>query len=106
MSRTVCHIRVHPSAKVIRASAFFSRSRLINVELHDGIEVIERQAFQDCKSLREILFRQGDQGFFILQLLGVDDCDSQRWARGDWGVGICTMRIGTHCDTPHRQGDW
>jgi hypothetical protein len=52
----VIRVRVHPSIKVIRARAFFRQSLLINVELHDGIEVIEKNAFEDCRSLREILF--------------------------------------------------
>ena len=49
--------------------------------------------------------RQGDQGSYIQIVLKVDDCDSQRWARGDWEVGILWMRIGTHQHTPLRQGD-
>ena len=52
----VIHVRIHPSIKVIRARAFLRRSRLINVELHDGLEVIEEWAFSYCTSLREILF--------------------------------------------------
>jgi hypothetical protein len=32
--------------------------------------------------------RRGDQESRIPQLIGVDDCDSQRWTGGDWGVGI------------------
>ena len=49
--------------------------------------------------------RQGDQGSCIPGLRGVDECDSQRWAGGDWGGGICAIHIRTHCDTPLRQGD-
>ena len=52
----VIRVRVHPSIKVIRAKAFFEQYRLISVELHNGIEVIEKQAFADCRSLREMLF--------------------------------------------------
>jgi hypothetical protein len=52
----VIHVRIHPSIKVIRAKAFLRQSRLISVELHDGLEVIEKDAFCDCRSLREILF--------------------------------------------------
>ena len=87
----VIRVRVHPSIKVIRARTFFQQARLIGVELHDGIEVIEKEAFYDCRSLREILFpplRQGDRGFGIPWLLTVGGCNSQRWAGGDWGVGI------------------
>ena len=52
----VIRVRVHPSIRVIRAKAFFRQTRLISVELHDGIEVIQEDAFYDCRSLREILF--------------------------------------------------
>jgi hypothetical protein len=47
----VIRVRVHPSIRVIRARAFFRQSRLIGVELHDGIEVIEEEAFEECRSL-------------------------------------------------------
>ena len=49
-------VRIHPSIKVIRARAFFRQTRLMSVELHDGLEVIEEQAFQGCGSLQEMLF--------------------------------------------------
>jgi hypothetical protein len=37
----VIHVRVHPSVRVIHARAFISRIRLISVEFHNGIKVIE-----------------------------------------------------------------
>jgi len=52
----VIHVRVHPSIRVIRAKAFLRQIRLISVDLHDGLEVIEMDAFCDCRSLREMLF--------------------------------------------------
>jgi hypothetical protein len=51
----VIHVRVHPSVRVIRAKAFIRQSLLMSAELHDGIEVIEEWAFEDCRSLRQIL---------------------------------------------------
>jgi hypothetical protein len=50
---------------------------------------------------------QGDQGLGILWLLGVDDCDSERWrwAGEDWEVGIQWMRVGARRHTPLSQGD-
>ena len=54
--RGVICVRVHLSVKVIRARAFFRQSLLMSVELHDGIEVIEEEAFEECRSLREMLF--------------------------------------------------
>ena len=47
----VIRVRVHPSIKVIRAKAFFRQSRLISVELHDGLVVIKKDAFCHCRSL-------------------------------------------------------
>ena len=48
---------------------------------------------------------QGDQGRGIRRLLGVNYCDSQQWAGGDWEAGIQRMRMRTHRDTPRRQDD-
>ena len=44
----VIRVRVHPSIKVIHARAFFRQRRLIGVELHDGIEVIEDQNLKNA----------------------------------------------------------
>ena len=41
----VIRVRVHTSIKVICAKAFVRQSRLIGVELHDGIKVIEKNVF-------------------------------------------------------------
>ena len=48
--QNVTHIKVHPSVKVIRARAFEDCIRLINIELNEGLERIEDQAFKRCKS--------------------------------------------------------
>ena len=52
----VIRVRVHPSIKVIRVRAFLRQTLLMSVELHDGLEVIEKEAFEECRSLREMLF--------------------------------------------------
>jgi hypothetical protein len=52
----VIHIQVHPSVMMIRQKAFFQQSLLMSVELHDGIKVINKEAFEYCRSLRKILF--------------------------------------------------
>ena len=52
----VIRVLVQPSIKVIHARAFFRQSQLIGVELHDGLNVIEEEAFFQCRSLQEILF--------------------------------------------------
>ena len=44
--------RIHKSVKIVRARAFQHRRRLIYVEFHDGIEVVEEFAFDGCRSLR------------------------------------------------------
>jgi hypothetical protein len=58
----VIRVRVNPSIKVIREKAFFQQTRLIGVELHNGIEVIEEEAFGGCSSLREMLFPPSPSG--------------------------------------------
>ena len=40
--------RIHPSVKNIPARAFRNRTRLISVEFHDEIEIIEDYAFDWC----------------------------------------------------------
>ena len=44
--------RIHKSVKIIRKLAFYHRWYLISVELHDGIEIIEENAFYGCRWLR------------------------------------------------------
>ena len=44
--------RIHKSVKIVRARAFQNRQNLISVEFHDGIEIIEEEAFRGCYSLR------------------------------------------------------
>ena len=44
--------RIHKSVKIIRAGAFYQRTNLISVEFHDGIEIIEVDAFDRCWYLR------------------------------------------------------
>ena len=44
--------RIHQDVKNIPREAFYNRRQLISVEFHDGIEIIEKDAFSGCKSLR------------------------------------------------------
>ena len=55
VSKGVICVRVLPSVRVFRGRAFFRRKWLISVEIHNGVEVIEEEAFQDYRSLRKIL---------------------------------------------------
>ena len=51
--------RIHKSVKIVRATAFYFRYKLIYLEFHDGVEIIEEEAFMGCIALK------------ILKLLGV-----------------------------------
>ena len=44
----VTHVRVHKSVKIIPFRAFFRREHLVSVEMHDGVEIIEEGAFNNC----------------------------------------------------------
>ena len=46
--------RIHKSVKIVRARAFYQRYQLIYVEFHDGIEIIEEEAFSCCGALRRV----------------------------------------------------
>ena len=52
--RRVRRARIHRSVKNIPARAFQNRYDLISVEFHDGIEMIEEEAFLSCFSLRSV----------------------------------------------------
>ena len=44
--------KIHRSVKIVPANAFFNRRQLIYVEFHDDIEIIEKDAFRGCTSLK------------------------------------------------------
>ena len=44
--------RIHKDVKIIRARAFRDRRKLVSVEFHDGVEIIEAEAFYGCLFLR------------------------------------------------------
>ena len=48
----VTHVIVDKSVKIIRRWAFHHRDRLVSIEMHDGIEIIEEEALNWCTSLR------------------------------------------------------
>ena len=50
--RHVRRARIHKSVKIVRARAFQNCRRLISVEFHDGVEIIEQYAFWGCYSLK------------------------------------------------------
>ena len=47
----ITHAIIDPSVKIVRARAFYGRWQLISVEFHDGVEIIEEEAFTNCISL-------------------------------------------------------
>eukprot|EP00984_Skeletonema_dohrnii_P012738 scaffold5202_cov133-Skeletonema_dohrnii-CCMP3373.AAC.3 len=50
----VRRVRIDKSVKIIPTGAFQGRQHLIDVEFHDGIEIVEEDAFNCCGSLRSI----------------------------------------------------
>ena len=52
----VVRVRIDKSVTIIPPRAFFRRRHLIYVEFHDGIERIEKWAFNCCISLRSVKF--------------------------------------------------
>ena len=40
--------RIHKDVKIVREYAFQNRRHLISVEIHDGVEIIEKNAFYQC----------------------------------------------------------
>jgi hypothetical protein len=52
--KTVTHVKVDPSIKEIHACAFENCHSLVEVEFSEGLEVIGRYAFWNCKNLMHI----------------------------------------------------
>eukprot|EP00985_Skeletonema_marinoi_P015849 scaffold8298_cov90-Skeletonema_marinoi.AAC.3 len=55
--RNVTHVRIDKSVEVIEDSAFYRCEDLVQVDTHDGIRKVGRNAFFGCKSLRSIDLR-------------------------------------------------
>ena len=77
--------RIHKSVKIVRARAFIGRRQLISVEFHDGVEIIEVEAFRNCPSLRG-----------PIKLLGVRII--KRWAFTDCS-GLTDVEFGDQLET-------
>ena len=52
MPRGVTHAVIDPSVNTVRREAFDHREQLVSVIFHDGVEIVEYEAFYGCKSLR------------------------------------------------------
>ena len=50
----VRRVRIDKSVKIIPERTFYERRQLISVEFHDGIEIVEKWAFNCCSSLRSV----------------------------------------------------
>eukprot|EP00986_Skeletonema_menzelii_P010836 scaffold5410_cov112-Skeletonema_menzelii.AAC.6 len=50
----VTHAIIDPSVKIVQSMAFYNRRQLVSVIFHDGVEIIEEDAFNWCVSLRGI----------------------------------------------------
>ena len=50
----VTHAIIDPSVKTVLRRAFANRHHLVSVIFHDGVEIIEAEAFHNCRSLPSI----------------------------------------------------
>ena len=48
----ITHAIIDPSVKTVRRRAFYDLRRLVSVIFHDGVEIVEEEAFDGCLSLR------------------------------------------------------
>jgi hypothetical protein len=48
----ITHAIIDPSVKIVRSWAFKYRPHLVSVIFHDGVEIVEYEAFYGCTSLR------------------------------------------------------
>ena len=66
--------RIHISVKIVPRRAFYYRRQLIYVEFHDGVEIIEEEAFESCRSLNA-----------AIKLLGIKIIKAKAF-RGCWAL--------------------
>ena len=50
----VTHAIIDPSVKTVRFRAFYKRRQLVSVIFHEGVEIVEEEAFYGCESLPRI----------------------------------------------------
>jgi hypothetical protein len=107
--KNVTHVTIDPSVKVIEASAFIRCTKLIHVELVEGLEKIDEWAFEGCTSLENVFIpstinRIGYGAFEgctkLIRVELVEGLEKRRKC-------VCRMHITGECDHPiHRQYDW
>eukprot|EP00984_Skeletonema_dohrnii_P009383 scaffold3598_cov148-Skeletonema_dohrnii-CCMP3373.AAC.7 len=71
----VTHVIIDQSVNIILRGAFQDRRQLVSVKFHDGVEVIEEDAFYGCRRLKKI------------DLKGVREI-GQNWAGSIWKLQI------------------
>ena len=49
LRETITHARVHKSVKIITRDAFHNCRNLVSIEMHDGVEIIEKYASKGLK---------------------------------------------------------
>jgi hypothetical protein len=76
---TITHVRIDESISFVRLDAFQFCRNLVSVELHDGVDLIEEFAFNDCTSLREINL----PGVRVIDHLAFSDCTALTDVFGD-----------------------
>ena len=76
--------RIHKSVKIIRRRAFHSRQQLMSVEFHDGVEIIEEDAFNWCTSLSG-----------SIKLLGIRIIERKAF----WGTDLTDVEFGDRLHT-------
>ena len=80
--------RIHKDVKIIPRRAFYRRYHLIYVEFHDGVEIIEEQAFNYCNSLRSAIKLLGVK---IISRWAFDNC--HRLTDVEFGDKLETIEI-------------
>lgn len=57
--KTITHVIVDATVTAIEANAFDGCTKLVNVELHEGLESIGEYAFCSCVSLADVQLNNG-----------------------------------------------
>jgi hypothetical protein len=92
----VTHIRVHESVKIITRMAFSNSKHLVSIEMHDGVEIIEKEAFEDCISLRRIKLPGvrviEDDAFWYCTALEEVEFSDKLETIGEWAFRCTSLR--------------
>jgi len=70
LSRIITHARIDESVTTIDDGAFSNCFNLLDVDFHSGVDIVERNAFIDCRSLRRINL----PGVRIIEDHAFEDC--------------------------------